>query len=82
MAKSLIEKIEKYCRIAGIQENSLGVYIMGDPFLIERAREGRILFTTQTKIEDYMKANPAKKRRRRGRPPKPIEGLKENESGI
>ena len=72
MAKTLIEKIEDYCRIAGIQENSLGVYIMGDPYLIERVREGRTLSTTLIRVEAYLKDNPAKNRKKRGRPAKEV----------
>jgi hypothetical protein len=70
MAKTIIERIEQYCRIANIQESSLGVYIMGDPGLIVRVRAGKTLTTTLTKIENWLKANPPNKRRRRGRPTK------------
>jgi hypothetical protein len=70
MARNIISRIEAYCRTAGIQENSLGVYIMGDPFLIQRVREGRTLSVTLQRIDAWLKANPANKRRRRGRPKK------------
>lgn len=60
LAMTLIEKIEKYCCVAGIAETTFGKLVSRDTYLVKRIREERATMAVVRRTEEWMKANPAK----------------------
>lgn len=59
--KSLIEEIREYCAAAGIEPSTLGLRALGNSRIVDRIeRRLERIETDETKLRNYMAANPPK----------------------
>lgn len=58
MTEDLLEKIQEYCRVAGIQPTTLGSMAVKDSRFVARLKKGAVTMKTCNKVAEWMAQNP------------------------